>query len=146
MIVRMGGSFVPDPNVAEIAEAYAQDAVDLAAKGYQTQLDWTDASVAKVEAILAQLHASMPTPKPPEDVIWNFAKGFGSYIGEVFRRNHAGEWGMISDGTNSFPGIRSKVAPPTLFWPWGRVHKRIVEGDEHNVRHYYEVLVEQAPR
>jgi hypothetical protein len=81
----MTGSFAPDQKVAKVAEAYAMDAVDLAASSFGTELDWTDASIAKVETILANLRASMPTPRPPEEVIWNFAKGFGSYVGEVFR-------------------------------------------------------------
>src|SRR5579864_3546140 len=119
-------AFTPDPKIAKIAEAYAQDAIDLAAGSFGTKLDWTDASIAKVEAILANLRASMPTPKPPDEVIWNFAKGFGSYIGEVFRKNHGGEWGTITEGTNSYPGIRWNNGKETLFWPWGRVHKRIV--------------------
>lgn len=132
-------SFVPDPKIAKIAEAYAKDAVDLAATGFQAKLDWTDESVARVEAILAKLRESMPTPKPPDDVILNFAKGFGSYLGEVFRKNHGGEWGMITDGASSYPGMRWKT--DTLFWPWGRVHKRIVEGDENNVVVYYSTML-----
>jgi hypothetical protein len=137
----MADSFSPDPRVAKVAEAYAKDAVDLAAGSFGTKLDWTDASVARVEAILAQLRASMPTPKPPDDVIWNFAKGFGSYVGEVMRKNHGGEWGTISEGANSFPGIRLKKGNDTLVWPWGRVHKRIVEGDENNVWDYYKTII-----
>jgi hypothetical protein len=138
----MAGSFTPDPKVAKIAEAYAKDAVDLAAKSFNTKLDWSDASISKVEAILANLRASMPTPKPPDEMIWNFAKGFGSYVGEVFRKNHGGDWGMVADGTNSYPGIRSKK--DTLFWPWGRVQKRLVDGDENNVWHYYKWMLGEA--
>ena len=37
----------------------------------------------------------------------SFAKGFGSYVGEVFRRNHGGEWGMVTLGDHRFPGLRT---------------------------------------
>ena len=139
----MASSFALDPKIAKIAEAYAKDAVDLAAGSFQTKLDWTDDSIARLEAILATLRESMPTPKPPDEVIWNFAKGFGSYLGEVFRKNHGGDWGTITEGSSSFPGIRWKE---TLFWPWGRVHERIVEGDRSNVWHYYQALVGPVTR
>ena len=54
--------------------------------------------------------------------------------------DHGGEWGTITDGPNSYPGVRWKDKD-TLFWPWGRVHKRIVEGVENNVWHYYKTLI-----
>ena len=135
----MNATFQPDLKIAKIADAYAKDAVDFAGQKFGTKLDWTDESIAKVEMILGQLRASMPTPRPPDEVIWNFAKAFGSYVGEVFRKNHGGEWGTITEGAKSFPGIRWKT--DTLFWPWGRVHKRIVEGDENNVLVYYKALI-----
>jgi hypothetical protein len=59
-------------------------------------------------------------------------------IGEVFRRNHGAEWGTISDGPSSFPGMRWKGGKETFFWPWGRVHKHTLKGDENNVWHYYQ--------
>jgi hypothetical protein len=98
----MTASFLADPKVSKIAEAYAEDAIKFAATAFQTKLDWTDESVRLVEEILEKLRASMPIPKPPDDVIWNFAKGFGSYLGEVFRKNHGGEWGMVTQDGQTF--------------------------------------------
>jgi hypothetical protein len=135
----MTATFAPDAKIAKIADAYALDVIDFAQKAFSVKLDWTDASIQGVEGILEKMHATIPTQKPPDDVIWNFAKGFGSYIGEVFRKNHGGEWGMITDGRNTFPGMRWKE--DTLFWPWGRAHKRLVDGSENNVWHYYQSLV-----
>jgi hypothetical protein len=107
--------------------------------GVSSKLDWTDESVRLVEEILEKLRASMPTPKPPDDMIWNFAKGFGSYVGEVFRKNHGGEWGMVTHDGQTFPGIRWKGN--VLFWPWGRVHQRLVVGAESNVFDHYRSMV-----
>jgi len=131
----MDMAFQADPKVAQIAEAYALDAIDLAAN-FNVKLDWTDDSIALVETILGTLHGSIHE-KPPEEVIWGFAKALGSYVGEVFRKNHGGEWGMISDGGSSFPGIRSKGK---MFWPWARAHQRIVGGPENNVWDYYRIM------
>jgi hypothetical protein len=137
----MDSSFALDPEIAKIAETYARDAVNLAAKVFRIQLDFADGSVKEVEAILTKAHGEMAAAKPPEDVIWTFAKGFGSYIGEVLRKNHGGEWGTITDGANSSPGIRIKTG--AFIWPWARVHQRLVQGAENNVWHYYQVLVRE---
>lgn len=132
-------AFSTDEKVPLVAEAYALDAVDIAAKNFQTKLDWTDDSIALVEGILDKLHTSLPSDKPTDDAIWTFAKAFGSYIGEVFRKNHGAEWGMVTNDAQSFPGLRSTRG--AMFWPWGRVHQRILVGSENNVWHYYKFLM-----
>jgi hypothetical protein len=113
--------------------------VDLAARNFGVTLDRSEASVKDVEQILGRLHDEMASAKPPEDAIWTFAKAFGSYIGEVLRQHHGGEWGMVSMGGQSFPGLRQ--ASGALCWPWGKAHKRLVDGPDDNVWHYYSVLV-----
>jgi hypothetical protein len=133
--------FQPDPQVAEIAEAYALDAVDLAARNFSVALDWSEASVRQVEQMLGRLHDEMASAQPPEDTVWTFAKAFGSYVGEVLRRHHGGEWGMVSMGGQLFPGLQQTGG--SLCWPWGKAHKRLVNGPEDNVWHYYSVLVQR---
>jgi hypothetical protein len=100
-------SFVADPKIAKIAEAYAKDAVDFAAGSFQTKLDWSDDSIAGVEAILGKLRASMPAPKPPDELIWNFAKG----------HDHRGReqlsWHPLEDGH-----------PVLAVGPCARAHRR----------------------
>ena len=40
-----------------------------------------------------------------------------------------------------FPGLKADKGD-TLFWPWGKVHNRLVNGPEdNNVWHYYQVLL-----
>jgi hypothetical protein len=100
-------SFTIDDKISKIAEAYSLDAVDMAARNFKTKLDWTDDSIALVEGILAKLHGSLSSgQRPPEDTIWKFAKAFGSYVGEVFRKNHGGDWGMVTHDGQTFPGAR----------------------------------------
>lgn len=75
-----GASFEPDGDVQKIAELYALDAVDSAKKQFGVTLDWSDESVARVEAILSQIHTSYinTTPRPPEAMVVTFAKMYGS--------------------------------------------------------------------
>ncbi len=136
-------SFTPDANVQKMAEAYAQDAVDFSKRQFSISLDWSDSSITSVESALAKMHTSFlsTNPRPTEEQAMSFAKGFGSYIGEVYRRNHGGEWGIVSLNGQKFPGLRTKSG--TNFWPWGRALNRIMQGPGNNVSDYYRALLEK---
>jgi hypothetical protein len=138
----MEAGFREDPNVVKIAEAYSLDAIDIAKRNFRVTLDWSEGSVESVEAMLTQLHAQMSAAKPPEKAVWTFAKAFGSYAGEVYRRHHGGTWGMVQLGEDEFPGIQA--ADGSTFWPWGRAHQRLTGGPENNLWHYYQLLTASA--
>lgn len=135
-------AFVADPKIQQIAEAYAQDAVDFSSKQFGIVLDWSDESLANVEKVLGKLSTSYSTanPKPNEATVTSFAKAYGSYIGEVFRRNHGATWGISSTGDQKLPSLRTHAG--SIFWPWSRAYKRIVKGSEDNVADYYTVLLQ----
>jgi hypothetical protein len=132
-------TFQSDPQVVQIAEAYSLDAVDLASRNFGMTLDWSEESIRKVEQILGRLHDELARTRPPEDTVWTFAKAFGSYICEVMRQNHGGEWGTITSDGQSFPGLQQSNGG--LIWPWSRAHKRITIGSEENVWHYYSLSI-----
>jgi hypothetical protein len=134
-------SFTADPKIQKVAEAYAEDAVDYSAKRYGVKLDWSDQSIGNVELVLSKMSASYSAtnPKPTTEQVMSFAKGFGSYVGEVYRRNHGATWGMVTLGGQSFPGL--KTASGINFWPWGRAFERITHGSENNVADYYAALL-----
>lgn len=136
----MSGSFRNDSQIAEIAEAYALDAIDAAMDNFQITLSFSEDSIREVETILSRLHDQLPVVRPPADTIWTFAKMFGSYIGEVLRRHHGGAWGIVTLDNQEFPGIQ--LSDRSLCWPWSRAHKRITTGPEDNVWHYYVSLTQ----
>ncbi len=86
----MATEFQADPRIAEIANAYALDALEIAVNNFSVVLDWTDGSVRQVEQMLGRLHDELTAARPPEDAIWTFAKAFGSYVGEVLRKSVSG--------------------------------------------------------
>lgn len=133
--------FAPDPRYTEVAVAYAADAVDFARNAFKKQLDYSDASIAVVEEILSSLHLDAVRTNPSEEKIYQLAKMFGSYTGEVFRRNYGAEWGIVTHGEQSMPGLRA-MQKGNLFWPWGKANGRIVNGPEDNLLYYYHVLTE----
>lgn len=136
-------SFASDQNVQKVAEAYALDAVEYSKKQFDITLDWTDASIVNVEKALALMRASYvsTTPRPTDEQVMSFAKSFGSYIGEVYRRNHGAEWGIVNLDGQKFPGLQTKSG--INFWPWGRAFNRITQGEENNVSDYFNALLEK---
>ena len=136
-------SFRADDNIARIAAAYCLDCLDVARANFQMELDGSDASIQLVEQMLAQLHEQLPDVQPSAEQIGAFAKMFGSYLGEVYRLKHGAEWGIVRLGAEEDPGMRC-AADGLLFWPWERAYKRITEGPENNVWHYYVALVQRS--
>jgi len=134
-------------------EAYSLDAVDMAKANFDEGLDFSEASVEKVEKIMRQFYDSLPRgffqklfkrPPPPE-TIDQVCKMFGAYIGEVLRRRFGGEW-MFDEKT--FPGTRiiSLQRDGMRIWPTAKIHKRITNGAEDNVWHYFKILNEEWGR
>ena len=70
-------TFTLDANVQKVAEAYAQDAIDMAKNQFGITLDWSDESIANVEKALALMHSSFIStkPRPTEEQAMSFAKG-----------------------------------------------------------------------
>jgi hypothetical protein len=135
-------TFKLDPNIQQVAEAYASDAVEFVRERFDFALDWSDQSIAHIESVLGVLHESLADANPSEEQVFGFAKMFGSYVGEVFRRNHGAAWGLIGSGDTAFVGLRVD-GTSWQCWPWGRAQKRIVNGPEDNIWHYYQGLLEK---
>lgn len=136
-------SFTPDDQIQKIAEAYALDACDFLRDHFHITLDWSDASIQHIEKALDTFHIQAKRDKPSDKQVMGFAKMFGSYIGEVFRRNHGATWGMVDLNGERFPGLEA-LSTATTFWPWGRAFNRIRDGAENNVWHYYNNLLQRT--
>lgn len=134
--------FTPDDKIQKIAEAYALDACDFFRDHFHITLDWTDPSIERVELVMDTFHRQLAQAKPSPEKVMQFAKLFGSYIGEVYRKNHGATWGMVEMNGQSFPGLQTRSG--TLFWPWGRAQNRLVDGPENNVWHYYSTLIKPS--
>ena len=132
-------NFTPDEKIQKIAEAYALDACDLLRNRFWMTLDWSDASIQQIESVMDRFHREAAGAKPAPEKVISFAKLFGSYIGEVYRKNHGATWGLVEMDGQSFPGLKAHSGQ--IFWPWGRAQNRLVNGREDNVWHYYQMLI-----
>ena len=132
-------NFKPDPELQVVATRGAELCTKFIRAKFGKNADYSEAFLPEVESILQLLHLSMPASKPSEDDIEQFCTMFGSYLGETYRRNRGGEWG-VSDGntpTLSFGGGYKS-------FPWARVYKRLINGEEDNVHHWYLGMVQYA--
>ncbi len=138
------------PTVNDMMEAYALDAVDHAKQAMGVTLDFSVESVRHVESILSTMYEARPKGlvakllrrSPSQQAVETFVKMYGGYVGEVLRRTAGGEWFF---DTEIMPGSRviglrhgeSKV------WPPAKVFKRLTNGPEDNVWHYFQVITER---
>jgi hypothetical protein len=65
-------------------------------------------------------------------------KMWGGYVGEVIRRRWGGDW-TTETAAQPGPVITLRVLGADIFPP-AKVYKRIVNGSEDNVWHYYQIL------
>lgn len=113
-------------------QAYAAEAVRVAATEYGKKLDYTAASVDALDSILSAL------PSLPEAELEWLTKLWGSYFGEVFRRRYSAEWTM-----SEYPG--AKFAVPTLeiggsrIYPLLKVHRRLTIGASESLANFAEM-------
>lgn len=135
-------TFKADSAVPEIAEAYYQDCIQMVKGQFQLELDGSDESIEHIENVLNNLSEYIRVNKMDKNRVYNFAKMFGFYIGEVYKRNHGGvTWGNVTiDGTEYYALGKSNDNSP-FFWPVLNVMKRIYKGKEANVYHYYSAIV-----
>jgi hypothetical protein len=134
-------SFQEDDRIRQAAEAYALEAVALAREKLGTELDFSDESIRLLDKALLALQARLADARPSEQQFQRLAKMFGSYLGEVLRRNHGAQWGMVTLEGESSPGMRVDRGG-TACWPWGRVQTRLVNGTEDSVWLYYAALTQ----
>ena len=116
----------------------AEKCVNFLAQKFGKSPDYSDNFVAQVEDVLNLLHLDLTRSKPSDDVVQDMATIFGSYLGESFRRSHGGEWG-IADGS---PALRTPSG--VVCFPWLRVLKRLRNGFEDNVLHWYQYLLKEG--
>ena len=135
------------PTVTDMMVAYSEDAVDHARTSSGVVLDYTPESVERVETILREMYSGIPKGffarifkrGPTQEMIWSMCKVYGGYVGEVLRREKGGEWSFdneIVPGTSTICLSQGTCR----IWPPAKVFKRLTNGGEDNVWHYFTVV------
>lgn len=132
-------NYRPDPDLQKHATHSADLCVKFIRHKFGREADYSEAFIPEVENILQLLHLSMASERPSDDDIGFFCNMFGSYLGETYRRHRGGEWGTSDGNTPTLcfgSGYKS--------YPWARVYKRLINGEEDNVHVWYLGMIQYA--
>lgn len=134
---------LPYASTLEHAAQFAEMMVLAAKEISGAALDFTPASLEGVDQILDQMHQA----GEKSDMIAETLFGFGCYVGEVFVRHHNGRW-RVTDKTSmkglaGFPMV-VELANNVVCNPIGKVFKRIENGAEDNLPHFYHVFTSES--
>lgn len=114
----------------------AAELVKHAAANFKLTLDYTEGSIPRVEHALGEIHKHIEgKAEQNKAAIVNLSNGFGSYIGEVLRRKHGGQWRVHPP---TFPnGMEGLDVGGTIVGPLQQVFLRITKGPQHSIENFY---------
>lgn len=121
-----------------LIDSGCQQAIEMSQRDFKTELDLSEESIPKVEAIAAQAAAGPLTEARREEL----SKLLGVYLGEVARRYHGGEWLIPRDGPAAaalmLRNRRGQTSPPA------RVYQRL-GGEGGSLADYYRTITTSQP-
>jgi hypothetical protein len=131
-----------DTKLAEDMEANAKSAVDLVKTRFFVTLDYGIDSLQTLEGLIERVQYSMPDAESKE-TIGLLTRLWGSYLGEVIRRKHGGEWIVWTDKHGKTLALQ--VGEATIF-THNKVKKRLERGPDHNLWNYYQSVLTTLPK
>jgi len=109
----------------------AKKHVELSQEHFGVELSYSGESFSKLDQMLDQW------PSPPPANLEAPVMSFGSFIGECIIRLHGGRWTHNEEFGFHLTGIGET---DTTAFPFSKVEKRIVNGEEDSLEMYYAVL------
>jgi hypothetical protein len=129
-------------NVNPQMEKISTDAVIIARAKFGVSLDYSENSLQQLEILLKQADEQYQQASSTEDPNYypldKTARAWGSYLGEVIRRNLGGDW--IADQKAVFLQLGNRKLSPL-----GQIRSRIEEGPLFNVVDFYQGLKAEVP-
>ena len=124
------------PEILRRVQQRAAELVKVAADNFKIRLDYSDASIPRVEQALNELHEVLGGKvEKNKGSIAELSTNFGSYIGEVLRRKHGGEW---RDNLPNFPPrIECLDVNGAIVSPMQQVFLRVTKGAQYNIAEFY---------
>ncbi len=124
------------PATPEAAPDHAQLCISAVQNIDGITLDYSVESLAKLDAIIEGLRQDGVSAQEVAETLFSF----GCYVGEVFVRNAKGRWRLASETpmarASGFPLV-IQLGADTYCNPIGKVFKRLEEGPEHELTHFY---------
>ena len=149
----LGDTMTEIHSLDEAMAAAAAAGVTYAQQQFGIVLDYSVESIESIETLLAKHYEAIPrgffakvtNAGPSSQDIERVTMMFGGYIGEVIKRHAGGgAWHMES---SLHPGDRVLTFRTTTgleLWPQIKALKRLENGAEDNVWHYFQTLLAQT--
>jgi hypothetical protein len=135
----------PGPELTpEAASGLAAVAVQVAALAHQIELDYSPASLDKVEALILGLKAGASA----DESLHRMLLVFGCYVGEVLVRHLGFSWDAASPTERGLSGTTFGLrAPNGGFWnPIGKLYRLAANGAEDSIAAVYQMTSHTAAR
>ena len=110
--------------------AYAAEAVRVASAAHQVKLDFSLASIARLERILSDQNAV--------DLEYQ-TRTWGSYFGEVLRQKWGGEW-SLSQYPNAVAAVPTLEIQGSKLYPLMKVYRRLTMGESESLPAFLELV------
>ena len=137
--------------IAQLMAANADHAVRYARDHFKWELDYSPASLERVDKIIDVLHVELPKSflakalkhAAIEEEVWTAAKMWGAYVGETFRRRWGGRWKT----TPTVDGHADVILdmPIGKCRPVEQVRRRLSEGSGAGVAALYADMLKRGP-
>ncbi|MBA3989201.1 MAG: hypothetical protein C0463_08760 [Idiomarina sp.] len=127
--------------LADLMQASAQDAVVFARNEFDIELDGSDVSVALADEALSKASARIKSASE-EQTIFTISTIFGAYVGEVFRRQHGGEW-IYDTSIADAPAVYLQFNELTFAFT-GVAYQRLMHEPHVSLAKYLEAARKQA--
>jgi hypothetical protein len=140
---RSGDDGAEEPVEEEMARL-ARGTVEAAQDAFGTRLDYSVASIGKVERILGRLHDEHQVKAFFPERVAAEADRWGAYVGEVARRVRGGRWQRDSAhlGKGTFPLV---FGEEDEIYPCAWCFRRITNGPEDDVLAKFRLSVTERP-
>lgn len=112
----------------------AKEAIDLAKETFEIDLDFTEASIKKIDNILAK-HFSKDNENIEQISLY-----FGAIVGEIIKQNIGGEWQYYDFDGQVLTALADVGKKDSTIFPMNKVSKRIEQGKGDDLVSYYKVL------
>jgi hypothetical protein len=121
--------------MAELAITLGRDSVG-------TELDFSEASIGRADAIALHYHRKFRPrlfKRPSEQEVSTVAAVLGAYVGETYRRAYGGTWGWIDQAPD--PRVATMhAADGAFFFPVARARRFLKNGEEDSFSVYFAAL------
>ncbi len=117
----------PEDFIASIP-GIAEDHIKRVRDIFQEDIDYSEASIKKIDAII-----SKGWPDGPPVMLQTTVIAFGTYLGEAIRNNLGGEWGYSEDEGYFLENVGGKAK----VFPFAKITKRFKEGEDESIGFYY---------